>query len=173
MSIQATTGSGSLFALGLSAGDIVTLYGLGRQFGNWFTAGSGDAELLNMVGEDEGSLLTRRGTVDVTTFKRRWGRKIRLLENGRVLQVENSSVEELLNQDSRFTIIMICIVAALDEFASKAVVKITCNKLLQSLVEGTPLAEELLESQLDKRIESWRSAAAVRYRISSASLCVV
>ena len=42
MALQVPMGPNSLVALGISVGDVATLYGLARRIGNWLAAASGD-----------------------------------------------------------------------------------------------------------------------------------
>lgn len=71
MSLQISTGVGSLVVLGLGVGDIAALYTLGRRVGNWMTANSGDADLLALLDEDELDILRRRGILDIARFDKR------------------------------------------------------------------------------------------------------
>jgi hypothetical protein len=73
MSLTVLAGAGSLLSIGVGAGDIATLFTLGVRFGNWLTALKGDADFLAMLEEDEVSILTRRGTIDMEHFKQRCG----------------------------------------------------------------------------------------------------
>jgi hypothetical protein len=164
MSVQSLLGGGSLVALGIGAGDVATLYTVGRRLGNWLTASTFDADLLALLGEDEFEFLQRRGILDIVRFKARWGRSLRLLENGAPQRYQGDAVEKLLQNSSRFTAIMMCIIAALDEFASSTTVRNVCKVLLQRLLssrEGPDMTEELLNSNLGTCINAWRSAAMV------------
>ncbi|KAL8848040.1 MAG: hypothetical protein Q9221_006900 [Calogaya cf. arnoldii] len=118
MSVQSLLGSSNLVAIGIGAGDVATLFTLGRRIGNWLTASLGDAELLALLEEDEFDILQRRGIMDMGRFQSRWNSSLKLLENGNLTHFEGEAVETLLRKSSRFTAIMMCIVAALDEFAS-------------------------------------------------------
>ena len=68
MSVQSLLGGSSLISLGFGAGDIATLYTLGRRLGNWLTAPIGDAELLVLFEEDEFELFQRRDIIDINRF---------------------------------------------------------------------------------------------------------
>jgi hypothetical protein len=149
-------------ALGLGAGDIATLYSLGRTVGNWLSISTGDQEFLSLLNEDEGNLLRRRvAIVDKINFRNKWCTKLVLLQNGRPKQMSGPAIEDVLEDLTSFTICMICIVAVLDSFASSLVVQETMRQLLNQLLDNETL-EDLLVSQLAVRIRSWRSAAAVR-----------
>ncbi|KAK0724195.1 hypothetical protein B0H67DRAFT_567433 [Lasiosphaeris hirsuta] len=165
MSIQATVGSSGLIAAGISFGDVATLYTLGRRVGNWITAENGDKELLAQLEEDELSVLQRRGLIDITRFQKRWDCRLRLLENNKPRRITGRSVEELLRSKSQWTVMMICVVAALDEFASSSMVRSICKALLHRLFpsqDGIDMTEDVLNSNLGMRIEAWRSAGTVR-----------
>ena len=172
MAVQTLIGTSSLVSVGVGAGDVATLYTVGRRIGNWLTASGGDADLLAMLEEDEASILRRRGTIDLIAFQRRWGRSLRLLENGRPQRVEGQAVEKLLENASRFTAIMICIVAVLDEFAAESAVRTTVRDLLQRLLGSTEIINSLLISQVGNRVNAWRSAAAVSERPPSLQMLI-
>jgi hypothetical protein len=89
MSLQVLAGTSSLISIGLGAGDVATLFNVGRTLGNWLTAASGDVNFLAMLEEDEASIFRRRGLIDIIRFKQRWGKSIRLLENGVPQRIEN------------------------------------------------------------------------------------
>lgn len=168
MSVQSLLGSSNLVAIGIGAGDVATLFTLGRRIGNWLTAPLGDAELLALLEEDEFDILQRRGIIDMARFQSRWNSSLRLLENGNLTYFEGEAVEALLRKSSRFTAIMMCIVAALDEFASASTVRAVCKSLLRRLLsgrQGPEMTEEVLSSNLGVRINGWRSAAAVRSKL--------
>ena len=71
MSIQVTTGAESLLALGLGIADVMTSINLARRKGNWWLASSGDADFLNLLEQDEMTLLRRRGLVNMARFKKK------------------------------------------------------------------------------------------------------
>lgn len=161
MSLSVLAGAGGLTSIGVGAGDIATLLTLGQRLGNWFTAPKGDADFLAMLEEDEASILTRRGTIDMGHFKQRWCKSIRLLANGVPQRSEGKAVEKLIEVSSKFTVSMMCIVAALDEFATASTVQNICKLLLRRLIPSTEVMEDLLISQIRVRISAWRSAGTV------------
>jgi len=75
MLLQVTTGFGFLVALGIGAGDVTTLITVGRKVGNWWTAASGDQDLLKALDEDEANILKRRGVLDEIRFNQIWGER--------------------------------------------------------------------------------------------------
>jgi hypothetical protein len=154
MSLQVTTGYGSLAAIGIGMHDIAMLYSLGRRSGNWLSAASGDADLLAMMEQDEMSIIRRRGVVDVDAFRRKWCVSLRLLRNGTVEKVEGPKVEELLDNRSHFTTAMICIVAALNEFATSKVAKRIVLELLNKLLDDSEVKLDILTSQSVIRINA-------------------
>lgn len=161
MSIQSLLGAHSLVAVGISVGDVATLCSLGRAMGNWLTADSGDQDFLALLEEDEMSILKRRGVIDLIRFKRRWGQSLRLLQNGRPQKLEGQGVGKLLDKTSRFTAMMTCIVAVLDQFTSESTVRSVLKKFLHLLILTNELNEDMIASQLRNRINAWRSAGAV------------
>lgn len=168
MSVQSLLGSGNLVAIGIGAGDVASLFSLGQRIGNWLTAPVGDAELLALLEEDEFDILQRRGIIDMGRFQSRWNSSLKLLENGKLTCFEGEAVEAQLRKSSRFTAIMMCIVAALDEFASASTVRAVCKSLLGRLLsgrQGSEMTEEVLSSNLGIRINGWRSAAAVSRKL--------
>lgn len=96
MSIQLATGPGALVALGVGVGDVASIISLGRRIGNWWTAPSGDAELLSLLDEDESAIIKRRGLIDVVSFNRRWRKQLRLLANGSPLCLEEERIRGVL-----------------------------------------------------------------------------
>lgn len=148
-------------SIGLGAGDVATLYTIGCRIGNWLTAVPGDEDFLAMLEEDEASILTRRGLIDMIALKKKWGRSLRLFENGVPQRWEGQAAERLLDLSSRFTAIMMCIVAAVDEFAAASTAREVIKIFLKRLIPTTEINEDTIVSQIGTRINSWRSAAAV------------
>ncbi|KAK3172915.1 hypothetical protein OEA41_006241 [Lepraria neglecta] len=162
MALQVSTGYGSLLALGVGAGDIASIYSLGRRVGNWWTASSGDAEFLRLLDEDELNILTRRGVLDIARFNKVWNTSITLLANGKKITVKGAQAQTVLGSLTRFTACMVCIIATLDAFADFTIVRTIFNDLLLQLLKATDHGEDLLVSELQSRINAWRSAACVR-----------
>lgn len=81
MSLQVSTAYGSLLAVGIGSHDIAAIYSLGRRLGNWWTASSGDGDLLRLLDQDQMDLLTRRGILDVLLFNATWNSSMTLLSN--------------------------------------------------------------------------------------------
>ena len=162
MSIQATTGPGSLIALGISVSDVATFYGLARRVGNWLTAASGDQILLDLLDQDEMDIIRRRGLIDILRFNKVWGSKMRLLANGGPTSFEGNDAEKNLDRFSRFTATMVCTVAALGAFAPIVIVKSVLRKTLVELLRTSDFGEDVLASQYTNRVNSWRSAADIR-----------
>ena len=162
MSISITTGLGSLLNLGIGAGDIAVLYSTGRQVGNWLTASSGDAEFLNLLQEDEHEILRRRGVFDLQQFNKRWGQKIALLINGEPSVITGDEIADVLPPLSRFTAIMVVITASLDEFMSFNIMKHVVQLLLKLLAQESGDGQDIINSQIQHRVNAWRSTARVR-----------
>lgn len=162
MALQVTAGTGSLIAVGMSIGDVATLYSLGRRFGNWVTAQSGDTQFLDMLQSDELDILRRRGMIDTARFNKRWGKRARLLLNGRPTELVDNDAAKILGDFSRFTMTMVAVVAALDGFLAYRVLKDVMKRLLKELLRTTEFGEDVLASQLSDRVNAWRSAAYVR-----------
>lgn len=172
MSIQTTIGSSALIGIGIGVGDVATLVNVGLRIGNWLTAPKSDADLLVLFEEPESAILRRRGIMDSTRFNRRWDVHMRLLENRRAQRKEGKIVERLLQSHSQWTGFMVCIVAALDEFADASTVRLIIKMLLQNLFstdENIELSEDMIDSSLPERINGWRSAATVSHRLAYAS----
>jgi hypothetical protein len=162
MSLQVATGYGSLLAVGIGAHDVAAIYSIGRRLGNWWTASSGDEELLRLLDEDEMSLLTRRGVLDPARFNATWNCNMTLLSNGKKIVIDGEHAHKALGETSRFAACMICIVASLDTFAAATVVRTICRKLLLDLLRTTEHGENLVASEVSNRINAWRSAACIR-----------
>ena len=163
MSIQITTGIGSLVALGFSVGDLTTLWSLARKVGNWMSAASGDENLLKILDQDELDILRRRGLIDIDRFNKIWGSTMALLgPSGIPVIYKGEDAEKSLDRFGRFTAVMVCTVAALDAFALEAVVKSVDKKVLVELLHASEYGEDILASQCQDRINAWRSAARLR-----------
>ena len=162
MALQITTGAGSLVALGVGAGDVYSLITLGQRIGNWWTAVSGDKQFLALLDADEFEILRRKGLIDLAIFNKRWRKQIRLLANGQPLSFEGSDAESVVEDLGRFTAVMVCIVAALDSFATMVVVKRVLKSVLTELLRTTETGEDLLNSQYASRLNAWRSSACLR-----------
>ena len=162
MALQITAGPGSLISLGVSASDVYTLVTLGQRVGNWWMAESGDKDFLALLDQDEYEIIRRKGLVDLPTFNKRWRKQIRLLANGQPLSFEGSDAERVVKDMGRFTAVMVCMVAALDAFATISVVKRVLRSVLTDLLRTTESGEDLLNSQYALRLNSWRSSACLR-----------
>ena len=162
MALNITTGAGSLVSIGMSLGDVSTLYALGRRYGTWVTAHSGDVEFLDLLQSDELDILRRRGMIDVARFNKRWAQRVRLLMNGRPLELAGKKAADIVGPLSRFTASMVAVVAALDGFMSYTVLRDVIKRLLKELLRTTEYGEDVLTSQLGDRVNAWRSAAYVR-----------
>ncbi|KAI0193902.1 hypothetical protein F4808DRAFT_354985 [Astrocystis sublimbata] len=169
MSIQLATAPGALLALGLGAGDVASLIALGKRVGNWWTTQSGDQEMLSFLDQDEHSVITRRGLLDIVAFNARWRNQINLLANGRPLRLHQKDVRKVMNdvtellQDmSLFTSTMVCIVAALDQFANEEIVNEVLYNLLMTLLKPGTDGEDIVRSQYRSRINAWRSTSSLR-----------
>jgi hypothetical protein len=101
MSLQVTTAPGALVALGIGAGDVASIISLGRRIGNWWTAPSGDAELLRLLDEDALDILKRRGLLDTLAFNKRWRKQIRLLGNGSPVDLKDEDVQKVLKDTEK------------------------------------------------------------------------
>ncbi|CAJ2510266.1 Uu.00g061660.m01.CDS01 [Anthostomella pinea] len=165
MSIQRNIGSSGLVAAGVGVGDVATLVSLGYRIGNWFTAEKGDVDFLALIEESEFDFLKRQGVIDIQRFDKTWSCRVRLLENGVPQHFEGAPVKNLLSSTCHWTVMMTCIVAVLDEFASSSTVRNICKEFLRRLFsseEGVRTTQDLLDSSLQIRINGWRSAAVVR-----------
>jgi hypothetical protein len=162
MSLQVSTGYGSLVALGIGLGDIATLVSLGKRFGNWMSAASGDEDFLKLLDQDEMDILQRRGLLDVARFNKMWGAQMGLLANGNPTIFDGEVAEKALEKLGRFTAIMVCVVAALDAFASSDVVKSILRRVLLELLRTTDYGADILASQFSHRLNAWTSSATLR-----------
>jgi hypothetical protein len=138
---------------------------MGRRLGNWVTAEQGDADMFNLLDENEFDLLQRCGVIDINRFQARWNRTIRLLSNGKPMKETGHSVERLLSSSSHWTVMMTCIIATLDEFISASTGRTICKALLHRLFsshDGIAMTGDVINASLQTRINGWRSAAAVR-----------
>jgi hypothetical protein len=162
MSVSITTGLGSLINLGMGAGDLAVLYSTGRQLGNWLTASSGDKDFLNLLQEDENEILRRRGVFDLHLFNTRWRQQLSILFNGEPRVINGEEVMEVLPPLSRFTAIMVVITATLDEFMTFLTMKRVLLLLFKLLSGGIADGQDVIDSQIQHRLNSWRSVARVR-----------
>ena len=162
MALQIATGPGSLISLGVGPSDVYTLITLGQRVGNWWTAVSGDKDFLALLDQDKLDIMRRKGLIDLPAFNKRWRRQIRLLANGQPLSFEGNDAERVVEDMGRFTAVMVCLVAALDAFATLFVVKRVLRSVLSELLKTTESGEDLLTSQYTLRLNSWRSSACLR-----------
>ena len=162
MSLTVTAGAGSLISVGLGVTDVANLYAVGRLIGNWITAPSGDIEFLDLLQSDELDILRRRGMIDTHRFNARWRQRARLLMNGRPTELVGDDAAKVLGTLSRFTAIMVAIVAALDGFMNFLALKDVMKRLLKELLKTTEYGEDVLSSQLNDRVNAWRSTAYLR-----------
>ncbi|KAF4636843.1 hypothetical protein G7Y89_g1256 [Cudoniella acicularis] len=162
MSLQRSAGYGSLVALGIGLGDLATLVSLSKRVGNWMTVVSGDEDFLKLLDQDEMDILRRRGLLDIARFNKKWGSQMGLLSNGRPTVFEGDIAEKALQKLSRFTAIMVCVVAALDAFAASDVVKSIIKRVLLELLRTTDYGADILASQFSHRLNSWVSSAILR-----------
>ncbi|KAI1326121.1 hypothetical protein F5Y16DRAFT_400659 [Xylariaceae sp. FL0255] len=147
MSLQLATAPGALVSLGVGVGDVAAIISYGKRIGNWWTAPSGDIELLT----------------------KRWRKRIDLLANGRPLRLEEEEIKKVLGdvkdliQDLPvFTSVMTCLVAVLDQFASDHVVRNVVHNVLKTFLKPNENGEEILRSQYKSRLNAWRSIACLR-----------
>lgn len=162
MSLQVATGPGALISLGISVADVATFYGIARRVGNWLTAASGDRTFLSLLDQDELDVIRRKGLIDILRFNKIWGSRMTLLANGSPTSFTGTDAEKNLERFSRFTALMVCIVAALSAFAPSEVVKSVLRKVLSELFQASEFGEDILASQYTDRVNAWRSAADVR-----------
>ena len=95
---------------------------------------------LDLSEEDEQNLLSRRGLIDLARFNKRWGKSLNLLADGRPQRLQGPHVEEVLEELSRFTACMTCIVAVLFEFTEERTARIGLKHLLLGCHEGAACA---------------------------------
>jgi hypothetical protein len=162
MALTVTTGYRSLVSLGIGVGDAVSLINLGQRFGNWITTKSGDEQLISMLDEDEFTFLKRKGLIDIPSFNKRWRQELRLLANGKPMHFKDENAQKVLEDLGRFSSIMVCIVAVLDQFCTLTEVRIILNGLLKTLLRATENGEDILKAQLMTRLNAWRSTACIR-----------
>lgn len=96
MSIQITAGSKGLLALGLGIGDVASIIALSRRYGNWWSATSGDKELIDLLGQDEYQIISRQGLIDPLAFNKRWRQSIRLLGNGDPISLSEEGIAKVM-----------------------------------------------------------------------------
>ncbi|KAF2739598.1 hypothetical protein EJ04DRAFT_606095 [Polyplosphaeria fusca] len=168
MSLQISAGHGSLLAIGMGISDIATIYSLGRRFGNWVTANSGDREFLDLLELDELDILHRRGIMDTLRWNKKWSSQMSLLVNGKPTIFQGQAAHEGLEKLGLFSAVMVCTVAALDAFLFTREAKSLLYKLLLELLRTTEYGEDILASHFDQRFNSWRSSATVRGLVTEA-----
>lgn len=162
MSLQITTGPGALVSLGVAVSDVATLISLSTRVGSWLTASTGDSQLLEILKLDEFDIIQRRGVIDKVLFNKQWRTYMAFLTNNECKIVKGKSAEDRLEELSRFTAIMTCIVAALDAFSTPDLVQTIVRKLLLELLRTTEQGEAVVKAQLQHRLKSWRSCSIIR-----------
>ncbi|KAF4454149.1 hypothetical protein F53441_3284 [Fusarium austroafricanum] len=162
MSLQVSTGPGSLIALGLSISDVATLFSLSKQYGNWLSTASGDKDLLELLDQDEMDVLRRGGLIDTARFNKRWGSELVIFANGQSQTFRGEKAEKALEPLGQLSATLVCIVAALDAFCSTDLVKSVIRSTLLEVLAPAEYGEDIVTSQYTQRINSWRSSATVR-----------
>ncbi|KAM0421451.1 hypothetical protein ACHAPT_010805 [Fusarium lateritium] len=162
MSLQVSTGAGSLIALGLGISDVATLFSLSRQHGNWLSTASGDKDLLELLDQDEMDVLRRGGLIDTTRFNKRWGSELVIFANGRSQTFRGERAEKALEPLGQLSATLVCIVATLDAFCSTDLVKSVIRSTLLEALAPAEYGEDIVAYQYTQRINSWRSSATVR-----------
>jgi hypothetical protein len=100
--------------------------------------------------------------LDPIRWNQIWGEKMTLLANGTATTYTGPLVKKTLGKLPRITACMVTIISTLDAFAATVTVKIIFKQLLLSLLKSTENGEDLLVSELNSRLNAWRSAGAVR-----------
>jgi hypothetical protein len=83
MALSFVSGTMALANWGFSVSDISQLAGAGRAAGTWLMAQIRDRGLIEFIGIDIDSVLTRRGIIKTTKLHLRWDKKLRLLRNNK------------------------------------------------------------------------------------------
>ncbi|KAJ4258512.1 hypothetical protein NW757_003080 [Fusarium falciforme] len=136
MSLQVSTGAGSLIALGLAINDVATLVTLSRQVVTWLSTESGDKDLLDLLDHDEMDVLWRGGLIDTTRFNKRWGSDLVLLVNCQSQAFTGEKAENALETLGQLSAIMVCIVAASIEDPELEAEMINAFTVLQAFFMG-------------------------------------
>ena len=127
------------------------------------TAQTGDMDLLALIDQDEMDVLRRRGLLNLQRWNKQWRKSMELLINQTPQKLEGPIAEKALGDFSRFTATMVTVVAALDPFVDTITfMKSILKQVLMQLLGPTEYGEELLTSQLNSRVNAWRSSALVR-----------
>ena len=161
MTLQALSGTEIYWGLDFSESDFAVLIGLGKRLGNWLTATSGGTQLFELLNEDASIIVRRRGLLDRSKFLHTWA-DLTLFTNGGRINSLPVTGRALTNEESTLTIIMLCIVAALDQIAKPAVVTAVCRQMVVGLLDNDIRVDDKIRVGISTCIHAWRSAAAVR-----------
>lgn len=136
----------ALIQVGFGAGDVAVMAGAGRAIVTWLTAKVKDAALLDYLGVTPEDLVLRKGLVDPSQLKNRWGSNLKLLKDGRMvlvpLQTKLAASDLLL-----FSWIMSLFSAALDAALSTIHYQETMTDFALMLFDNHP-SEEYLRASL-------------------------
>ena len=170
MSLVASTATWTLSNLAFGIGDIVLLAGAGRKAITWVTANARDRSLLELLGLEEHTLDLRRGLVDSRVLDQRWSQRLRLMRNGRPVEIDLMKKAQKLESLNTFTWLMTVITAGLEASASNELLNNVLHGFLIHLVEdrGLPDAEQFAIASLHEHIQGWRSIACVRMMLDVA-----
>lgn len=161
MSLSVAVGANSLVQLGIGISDVQTICNLALRVGNWYTAASGDEQLLIALNDDVTNIL-RKGAIDYLSFNKRWRKQARFLVNGRPWHLTGQAAQEISEPLNHFSATMVCVTAVLDEFNTRDTSMVIMKKVLQKLLGCTEGGEDVLKAQLTTRLSAWRSFTAFR-----------
>lgn len=134
MALSITTGARSLVQIGISVSDIGALLQFGRTFGNWLRAAMNDQELFDILNEDYGIVLKRRGLVDVTLMETRWSHKLHIIYHGATIKDREPSRTDSNGELRGFSWLMVALVTALDQCLTSRELSDLIVKLIVNLL---------------------------------------
>ena len=164
MALSITTGAQSLVQIGISVSDVGALLQFGRSFGNWLRAAMNDQELFDILNEDYGIVLKRRGLVDVTLMENWWSHKLNMIYHGATIKDHARSRADSNGELRGFSWLMVALVTALDQCLTSRELNDLIVKLIVSLLDRNDAKDvrESLKMNVQTNIESWRSTGVVR-----------
>ncbi|MDI1489543.1 MAG: hypothetical protein OHK93_008824 [Ramalina farinacea] len=123
-----------------------------------------DQELFDILNEDFGVVLKRRGLVDVTLMENWWSHKLHMIYQGTTIKDPTPSRADSNGELRGFSWLMVALVTALDQCLTSRELNDLIVKLMVTLLDRNDAedVQESLRMNIQTNIESWRSTGVVR-----------
>jgi hypothetical protein len=163
MSLTVQTSVSSLISLGLSIGDVATLWSYGKTVGNFLTTVQADNDLLAVLDTDDTAILQRKGLFDPLRWNKKWTSELNIMVNGKPETIKDKRARAVYEAEpTRFTQIMISLTAVLRPFATSTALARIIARFLKRLLEPTEDQEAFLDSRRQTLLRAWDSSGVAR-----------